>query len=42
MTAQNKRAIDDEINRLLLGKRSNNKRANGEAKALSALKLGEQ
>ena len=42
MTAQNKRAIDNEINRLLLGKRSNNKRANGEAKALSALKLGEQ
>ena len=42
MTSKTRRAIDDEINSLLLDKCSNNKRDTGEAKALRALKLGGQ
>ena len=39
MTAQTKRAIDDEVNSLLLVKGSNERRANGNNKVLCVLKL---
>ena len=42
MTDQNKRAINDEINILILGKGSNKRRVTVDAKVLCALKLGVQ
>ena len=40
MTAQTKRATNEEVNSLLLGKGSNKRRATSKNKALRALKLG--
>ena len=39
MTTQTKRAIDDEVNSLLLVKGSNKRRANGNNKVLCVIKL---
>ena len=42
MTAQIKKAIENEVNSLLLGSGSNKRRATGEQKALRAIRLGDQ